>query len=88
MQGIKINLVRTATDSTLNFDFLLAAFQPNPDKISAASHWTFGLGSVAIEKAQLSYVDDWTAIDLQVAIPSLSVSANNLDFNQQLIDLA
>ncbi|MFK7982897.1 MAG: hypothetical protein AB8G86_23155, partial [Saprospiraceae bacterium] len=88
LKGAKINLARTTADSTFNFEFILKLFQANPDKVvTNKAPWTFGIGAVAIENANISYWDEWTRNAIQTKIPNLAITANKLDLQQQVIDL-
>ncbi|MEM1123017.1 MAG: hypothetical protein AAGJ18_21410, partial [Bacteroidota bacterium] len=88
LKGAKVNLHRTATDSTFNYAFIINHFQStDAQPADTAAAWTFSLASISIENSQLQYADGVTKLQTDLRLGRFDVNLHELDLNAQRVDM-
>lgn len=87
LNGTQINLYRSATDSSFNYQFLLDAFTSDSPKDTTAktSPYTFNLDRIKIRSTALRMLDEFRHSDLELNIGNFDVEVKAFDFNQKKI---
>ena len=68
LQGINIKVRRTLPDSLFNYDFIIKAFSPSPDKaipIDTTTGMKISIDKISLNRIRVSYKDDVTASDVR-----------------------
>lgn len=89
INGATVKLIRQEGDSTFNYQFLIDAFtsEPNPADTTSGG-FTFGIGNLALNGIHFDMVDEGESkFNLETYLGQLSISCENLDLDQQLIEL-
>lgn len=91
LNGGVINLNRSSTDSTYNFQFIADAFASEDTVVVQTTEettaWAFGIGDIYINETNINFDDQFAAILVDAALPQLTISIDNLDLENQSVDL-
>lgn len=92
LEDAQVNLVRTAKDSTWNYDFIVDAFSSIPDttpkKPSGPSAGiSLDLKKIDLKNITFNQVDSWVGEDMRVFAKRIYVDAKNLDLKKHNIDI-
>lgn len=85
--GAKMNLSRYSGDTTFNIDPIIQYFQTEPTTTDTVP-WAIGISEVILQKTQIHFLDELAATKMDAQITYLSIEANAIDFQKQIIDLA
>ncbi|MEM6320280.1 MAG: translocation/assembly module TamB domain-containing protein [Bacteroidota bacterium] len=84
LNGAKVNLHRTAIDSTFNYEFIVNHFQSTDTQpTDTATAWTFSLAAVHVERSQLQYIDEVTKLETDLFLSRFDITINELDLVAQ-----
>ncbi|MBP6827198.1 MAG: translocation/assembly module TamB domain-containing protein, partial [Saprospiraceae bacterium] len=88
LSGAVVNLRRTATDSSFNYQFVLDSLAGDHPEDTTQSAWTFGIGRLTLDKVRLNMRDEGKGrLDLKTDIAALDITTDDLDFKKRTIAL-
>jgi hypothetical protein len=89
LENAYVNLYKAEADSAFNYQFIIDNFSSTtPTDSSSTAPWTFGLGKVILENVRFGMRDEGSGrFDLQTQISEWAISADELDFEKQAIEL-
>lgn len=87
LEKISAFIVRSARDSTFNFDYIIKAFAADSSSTSdtTQSSWTFTIGNLDVVDTHLSYKDFFDRNDVDLQLGKLEIAVRELDLEQPLV---
>jgi hypothetical protein len=81
-------ITASRTDSTWNYQFLVDYFSnPSPTPRTGKSGPSIGLKEIRLENVQVAQIDKWKGQDMILAVGSLHLLANDVNFNTKKVDI-
>ncbi|GEM_PF-595513 len=87
LEGAVVRLERTEMDSLFNYQFILDAFNTNPDTTAAETVWTFDIDDVNVEDSYFRMLDRYNGTDIELNIKNFAVNMGELDLEKQIVDI-
>ncbi len=88
LEGVKLNIYSSVTDSLFNYNFLIAAFadttqQVKPDTATAVK-WTFAVDNVSLKNIRLRYNDAFGGINVAGVLNKLELKIDKMDIEKSV----
>ena len=91
LEDVNLHLYSTASDSHLNFDFLLTAFTDTASqkkiKPQSTSKWTFSLDQVRLKNIRFRFDDEYGGINIAAVLGGLVFEMNEIDFAKSIYSI-
>ncbi|MGM0408430.1 MAG: hypothetical protein ACQERU_10630, partial [Bacteroidota bacterium] len=91
LEETKLNVSRIKTDSSFNYNFLLAAFSDTAKqkkvKNEKKSNWTFSIDQVNLKNIEINYIDDYGGTIVTAALPHLKLKMDQIDLEQSIFKI-
>ncbi|MEI8087151.1 MAG: translocation/assembly module TamB domain-containing protein [Paludibacter sp.] len=91
LEGVKLNLYSTPTDSLFNYNFLIAAFADTTKQVKPVSatavKWTFSVDNVSLGHIKIRYNDAFGGIDVSGNLNKLELEIHNMDIEKSLYNI-
>ncbi|MEZ4884148.1 MAG: translocation/assembly module TamB domain-containing protein [Chitinophagales bacterium] len=88
LENGRVNIKRTVSDSTYNFQFIIDAFTPQTPIDTTALPWHLQIDALQVAHTKVNVVDEIGGFELLSDIGDVELNINTINLNEQQVDLS